>query len=69
MEFLGEKLKERLNVAQKALFRLREATLMKELTFMERDALIHRFKIAFEIMWKTAKSIFASHRRNRCSIA
>lgn len=51
-----ERLKERLNTAQKALFRLHEAVMIKEPTAMERDALIHRFKIAFEVMWKTAKA-------------
>ena len=49
-------LKERLNTAQKVLFRLHEAALIKEPTAIERDALIHRFRITFEIMWKTAKA-------------
>jgi len=51
-----ESLKERLNTAQKALYRLHEAVIINEPTSMERDALIHRFKIVFETMWKTAKA-------------
>ncbi|MDF2859131.1 MAG: nucleotidyltransferase substrate binding protein like protein [Neobacillus sp.] len=51
-----ESLKERLNTAQKALFSLHEAALINEPTAMERDALLHRFKIVFEVMWKTEKS-------------
>lgn len=50
-----ERIKERLQVARKALKTLRELTDKPSLTDVERDAAIQRFEYTFEAVWKTAK--------------
>ncbi|MDL1909289.1 DUF86 domain-containing protein [Chloroflexi bacterium CFX6] len=50
-----ERVKERLNVARKALSTLRELTDKSKLTEVERDAAIQRFEYTFEAAWKTAQ--------------
>lgn len=50
-----ERVKERLQVARKALKTLRELTDKSKLTEVERDAAIQRFEYTFEAVWKSAK--------------
>ena len=49
------RLEERMALAEKVLARLQKLVAQKELSDVERDALIQRFKFCFEIMWKCAK--------------
>lgn len=50
-----ERVKERLQVARKALGTLRELTDKPSLSIVERDATIQRFEYTFEATWKTAQ--------------
>jgi nucleotidyltransferase substrate binding protein (TIGR01987 family) len=50
-----ERVKERLQVARKALKTLRELTNKPKLTKVERDAAIQRFEYTFEATWQAAK--------------
>lgn len=50
-----ERLKERLQVADRALSRLEEALMIGNPSSIERDATIQRFEFSFEALWKVAK--------------
>jgi nucleotidyltransferase substrate binding protein (TIGR01987 family) len=50
-----ERVRERLQVARKALNTLRELTDKTKVTDVERDAAIQRFEYTFEVVWKTAQ--------------
>jgi nucleotidyltransferase substrate binding protein (TIGR01987 family) len=50
-----ERLKERLQVARKALTTLQELTSKSNLSVIERDAAIQRFEYTFEATWKAAQ--------------
>ena len=50
-----ERVKERLQVARKAMKTLRELTDKPKLTDVERDAAIQRFEYTFEAVWKAAQ--------------
>lgn len=50
-----ERLKERLEIAQKALERLEEILVIEDYSDVERDAAIQRFEFTFETVWKAAK--------------
>jgi hypothetical protein len=49
-----EGVKERLQIARKALNTLRELTDKPKLSTVERDAAIQRFEYTFEAVWKAA---------------
>jgi len=51
-----ERVKERLQIARKALATLRELTDKPKLSTVERDAAIQRFEYTFEAVWKTAQT-------------
>ena len=51
-----ERVKERAQVARKALSTLQELTGKPDLSTVERDAAIQRFEYTFEAMWKTAQT-------------
>ena len=50
-----ERLRERLDVAQKALATLQEALAETNPTVIVRDAAIQRFEYTFEAVWKTGQ--------------
>jgi len=50
-----ERLRERLDLAEKALSRLTEAMAITKPNSLERDAAIQRFEFTFEAQWKAAK--------------
>lgn len=50
-----ERVKERLEIAQKALKTMEEIVGDKQPTAIQRDAAIQRFEYSFEAIWKTAK--------------
>lgn len=52
-----ERVKERLQVARKALGTLQELTSKKSLSVIERDAAIQRFEYTFEAAWKAAQML------------
>lgn len=52
-----ERVKERLQVARKALGTLQEITNKKSLSIIERDAAIQRFEYTFESTWKAAQAL------------
>ncbi|MBI5825597.1 MAG: nucleotidyltransferase substrate binding protein [Chloroflexi bacterium] len=54
-----ERIKERAQVARKALSTLQELTNKPELSLIERDATIQRFEYTFEATWKTAQLYLA----------
>ena len=53
-----ERVKERLQIARKALSTLQELTDKQELNTVERDAAIQRFEYTFEAVWKAAQIFF-----------
>lgn len=50
-----ERLKERVEIAGRALKTFAELTQIKEPTQIERDAMIQRFEYSFEAIWKAVK--------------
>lgn len=54
-----ERVKERVEVARKALSTLRELTDKPNLSLIERDAAIQRFEYTFETVWKVAQAFLA----------
>jgi len=50
-----ERLTERLELAEKVLSTLKELVKIRQLTDIERDAMIQRFKYSFEAIWKAIK--------------
>lgn len=50
-----ERLRERLDMAEKTLNRFREAMALTNPNSLERDAAIQRFEFTFEAQWKAAK--------------
>jgi len=50
-----ERVKERLEIAQKTLKTMQEIVGVKEPTAIQRDAAIQRFEYTFEVVWKTAQ--------------
>lgn len=52
-----ERLRERIEVAEKALNKFREIMIIKNPTAIERDAAIQRFEFTFEAIWKAAKEM------------
>ena len=54
-----ERIKERTQVARKALSTLQELTNKPELSLVERDATIQRFEYTFEATWKAAQLYLA----------
>lgn len=50
-----ERVKERLEIAKKALTTMQEIVSEKEPTAIQRDAAIQRFEYTFEAVWKTAQ--------------
>ena len=54
-----ERIKERIQVARKALSTLRELTNKPDLSMVERDAAIQRFEYTFEATWKAAQLYLA----------
>jgi nucleotidyltransferase substrate binding protein (TIGR01987 family) len=52
-----ERVKERLQVARKALGTLQELTSKQSLSVVERDAAIQRFEYTFEAAWKAAQML------------
>ncbi len=50
-----ERLKQRIQIANKAIKTLDEVLSIESPNSIERDALIQRFKYSFEAMWKTVK--------------
>ena len=54
-----ERIKERIQVARKALSTLRELTNKPYLSMVERDAAIQRFEYTFEATWKAAQLYLA----------
>ena len=54
-----ERVKERAQIARKALSTLRELTNKSNLSMVERDAAIQRFEYTFEVTWKTAQLFLA----------
>jgi len=50
-----ERLRERLDMAEKALGRFKEAMAIVNPNSLERDAAIQRFEFTFEALWKAAK--------------
>lgn len=54
-----ERIKERAQVARKALSTLQELTNKPELSLVERDATIQRFEYTFEATWKAAQLYLA----------
>ncbi len=50
-----ERLKQRIQIANKALKTLDEVLAIESLNSIERDALIQRFEYSFEAIWKTVK--------------
>ena len=54
-----ERVKERVQVARKALSTLQELTSKPDLTLVERDAAIQRFEYTFETAWKAAQLFLA----------
>ena len=54
-----ERVKERVEVARKALSTLRELTNKPDLSLVERDAAIQRFEYTFESAWKAAQAFLA----------
>jgi nucleotidyltransferase substrate binding protein (TIGR01987 family) len=56
-----ERLKERFEVAQKALATLREVLAEKNPTVIVRDAAIQRFEYTFEAVWKAGQEFLRTH--------
>ena len=56
-----ERLKERLDVAQKALKTLQEILVDENPTVILRDAAIQRFEYTFEAVWKAGQEFLRSH--------
>jgi nucleotidyltransferase substrate binding protein (TIGR01987 family) len=56
-----ERLKERLDVAQKALKTLQEIIADENPTVILRDAAIQRFEYTFEAVWKAGQEFLKSH--------
>jgi nucleotidyltransferase substrate binding protein (TIGR01987 family) len=56
-----ERLKERLDVAQKALTTLQEVLAETNPTVIVRDAAIQRFEYTFEAVWKAGQEFLRSH--------
>ena len=54
-----ERLKERIDVARKALVRLEELVAISKPTAVERDAAIQRFEYTFEAVWKVSERYLA----------
>jgi nucleotidyltransferase substrate binding protein (TIGR01987 family) len=54
-----ERVKERAQIARKALSTLQELTNQPNLSLVERDAAIQRFEYTFEAAWKTAQLFLA----------
>ena len=54
-----ERLKERIEVARKALVRLEELVAIAKPTAVERDAAIQRFEYTFEAVWKVSERYLA----------
>ena len=54
-----ERLKERIEVARKALVRLEELVAIAKPTAVERDAAIQRFEYTFEAVWKVSEQYLA----------
>ena len=54
-----ERVKERAQVARKALSTLHELINKSDLSMVERDAAIQRFEYTFEATWKTAQLFLA----------
>ena len=54
-----ERIKERIQVARKALSTLRELTNKPDLSMVERDEAIQRFEYTFEATWKAAQLYLA----------
>ena len=50
-----ERLKQRIQIAKKAIKTLDEVLLIESPNSIERDALIQRFEYSFEAIWKTVK--------------
>lgn len=50
-----ERLKERIEISERALNTLMELINIKKPTSIERDAMIQRFEYSFEAIWKAAK--------------
>lgn len=50
-----EKMRERFELASKALIKLSELIDKDELSEVERDALIQRFEFSYELLWKCGK--------------
>ncbi|WP_425058534.1 hypothetical protein SCACP_31910 [Sporomusa carbonis] len=51
-----ERLTEKINAAERAVARLREAAELPNPSELERDAIIQRFEFTFEAVWKAAQS-------------
>ena len=54
-----ERVKERVQVARRALSTLQELVNKSEISMVERDAAIQRFEYTFEAVWKTAQLYLA----------
>lgn len=54
-----ERLRERLDMAEKALTRFEEVMAIASPSSLERDAAIQRFEFTFEAVWKAAKTFLA----------
>ena len=56
-----ERLMQRVGVAQKAIGKLLELSRKTDYTEIERDALIQRFELSYELIWKCAKAYLRVH--------
>ncbi|WP_081988461.1 nucleotidyltransferase substrate binding protein [Halobacillus sp. BBL2006] len=54
-----ERLRRRLEAADKALAAFEKLATLKNPNDVERDAAIHRFEFSFEASWKAAKGVHA----------
>ena len=51
-----ERLKQKVNIADRALKTLQELLGLQSLTIVERDAAVQRFEYTFEAVWKAGKA-------------